>query len=246
MKKLLFLFLFLGVATAIIYGLQYEEIARVRGSEVQKNRENGLIKEILVINEEGDIIFDIEINELNQWMKNNWDLFNEEPTVGNREVKTENFSFFDESVLISPDGRKVFLSVNDYAVATTISFPIIVDLETEKIKMVKTPARGEIEETEWSGDSSFIAYSLNTARAGGDFLRVDNVFRMEKEFILEAEDIIDIMDPDRTFSDANHFMPEFRKLQWNNNKLKFASNHPGEPETMWVIDRDGGNLEKLN
>ncbi len=199
-------------------------------------------QEIRVVNEEDEIMFQLTIDELNQWTQENWDIFEEEPEVGGREVDPGGFGFFDRVASISPNNRKMIFSVSDYAVATTVSFVIVADIESGEMGMIDKPAPGGIESFSWAEDSEMVAYSLGTARAAGDFLSVDNIVDFEREFILSEEELLEVLDPEEEMVEVGQFMPVFQDLEWSEGRLYFTTEHPEEDRTDWSVDKEGVDL----
>ena len=201
-------------------------------------------QEIRVLNDDNDIIFQLTIDELNQWTEDNWGIFEEEPEVGGRSVDSGGFGFFDRAASISPNNQKIVFSVSDYAVATTISFVLIADFRTEEMSMINEPTRGGIENYYWSEDSSLIAYTTGTGRSRGDFLFVDNVIDFERNFTLEERDLLEILDPNQELIDPGQFMPVFEDLEWVEDRLHFTTEHPENNQVRWSINRDGIDLQR--
>ncbi len=199
-------------------------------------------QEIRVVSEEDEIMFQLTIDELNQWTQENWDVFEEEPEVGGREVDSGGFGFFDRAAAISHDNRSMIFSVSDYAVATTVSFVIVADIKSGEMNMINKPAPGSVEDYFWSEDNNLVAYTLGTARAGGDFLGVDNVVDFERGFILNEEDILEVLDPDQEVVEIGQFMPVFKDLEWSENRLYFATEHLENDRINWSVDREGTDL----
>ena len=200
-------------------------------------------QEIKVVNDEGVALFQLTIDELNQWTEANWGIFEEPPEVAMREVDPSGFGFFDRAASISPDNKRLVFSVSDYAAATTVSFVILADIETGEIEMVSELARGGVDDYVWSDDGDLVAYTLSTARAGGDFLRVDDVEQMEKSFVLNEEDLLSILDPDEELVEMGQFMPVFGDLEWRENRLYFSSEHPEDDRVRWSVAVDGSDLK---
>ncbi len=200
-------------------------------------------QEIRVLNENNEIMFQLSIDELNQWTEDNWDIFEEAPEVGGRLVDSDGFGFFDREASISPDNKRLVFSVSDYAVATTVSFVIVVDIDTGEMEMVNKPTRGSVEEYAWSDNGELIAYTLGTARAGGDFLRVDNVLEMKNSFTLSEEELLGVLDPDQELVEVGQFMPVFSNPEWLDDRLYFSTEHPDSNDQVnWSVASDGLDL----
>ncbi len=248
MKKLIVLFIIFMLVGAGYFVLREDSI--VDNNRFQKMDlriefipEEGIeSQEIRILNQENKIIFQLTINDLNQWTEENWNVFKEAPEVGNRAVDPAGFGFFDRAVSISPDNERMVFSVSDYAVATTISFIIVVDIESGEMRMINTPARGSVENYFWSKDYK-IAYTLGTARSRGDFLLVDDANYLERYFILGERDILEALDPYEELVEVGQFMPVFRDLQWLENKLYFTTDHLENNQVRWSINKDGTDLK---
>ncbi len=200
-------------------------------------------QEMRVLNEADEVMFQLTIEELNRWTEDNWDIFEEPPEVAMREVDPGGFGFFDRAASISPDNRRLVFSVSDYAAATTVSFVITADIESGELDMVDEPTRGSVEEYVWSEDGDLIAYTLGTARAGGDFLRVDDVRQMQKSFALSEEELLAVLDPDQELVEAGQYMPSFGELKWRDDRLYFSTEHPDNDRVRWSVAADGSDLK---
>ncbi|MGM0438910.1 MAG: hypothetical protein ACQEP3_00525 [Patescibacteria group bacterium] len=252
MKKLIILLLIIAGVGFIIYGLEAPEDTPEEDQEIT-NREVEFVaaedeeaQEVKVIEEESEEeVFSVTIDEVNEWSEDNWDHFEETPQVGPNDMQPGEFSFFDREASISPDNTKLVFSVSGYASLSTTSLVIVADLEEDKMNFVGEPARGTVEEFVWSDDSTKLAYTLGTARAQGDYLRVDNVENKEKLFRLSEEEILSIIDPDEEMVEAGQFMPVFRDLSWTDEGLEFKTDHPEDEEDLWIVD-ENGDLEERN
>ncbi len=201
-------------------------------------------QEIRVLNEDDEIIFQLTINELNQWTEENWHIFDEEPEVGGRPVEPDGFAYFDIPASISPDNSKLVFSVSDYAALTTTSFIMVADLRTSEINMISEPTMGGVENYYWSEDSERFAYSVGTARATGDFLVVDDAGRHQRVFILGEEELLNIIDPDEEIVEVGQFMPAFQELEWSEERIYFVTEHPDNGFVRWSINGDGNDLRR--
>ena len=246
MKKIIILVILIIAAGFLLFGLG--ELEEPENGEVELPARSieflaegeQEAQEIRVLEEDQEEVFSLTIEDLNQWTADNWDQFEETPQVGMRDVEPDNFGFFDRAASISPNNRKLIFSVSDYAAATTTSLPIVVDLETGEMEFIKTPTRGTVEEYVWNEDSSKVAYSLGTARAGGDYLRVDDIDQMDISFNLEGEYLLMELESDL---EANEFMPVFGQLNWVGDQLEFETEDPESDDRLeWIIDGDGENL----
>ncbi len=206
-------------------------------------------EEIIVTDKKDRPVFSISIEEFNEWTKEIWHLFDEDPEVGEREVVPGSFGFFDRTAKISPNHEKMVFSVHDYAIATTVSFLTVVDLESGKMNMIDPSARGEMGEVFWSPESDYISYGLSTARSGGEFVSVDDVNNLEKLITVSGNDVLEIMDPNENFAEFNRFMPRFRGLNWTDNyNLQFVSDSAQEDAlpVIWNLNIEEKSLEIVN
>ena len=248
MKKIIILVIVILGAGFLLFGLETPEESEnsemeLPGREIEfVAEEDQEAQEIRVLEDEEEV-FSLTIEELNQWTADNWDWFEDPPQVGMREVEPDNFGFFDRAASISPDNSKLIFSVSDYSAATTTSILIVVDLEAEEMQMISTPAKGTIEEYAWDHNSVWIAYTLGTARAGGDYLRVDNLDQMDISFGLTGEDLLEVVDFDEEIVQPEDFMPAFGQLSWSENRIEFQSENPQEESNLsWSVDYGGDDL----
>ncbi len=197
-----------------------------------------------------DVLFEYSVGEFREWAKENWgDIFEIPPSFGEvRRVNPENFYRFDDTATISPRSNFLAFSVNDYAVATSISFIGVIDLGIKEVGLVGKENMGGLQGLYWSPDENYIAYILDTARARGDYLSVDNRERMEKEFTLSGNDIFNALTENGDKEDRVHlFMPNFREVEWTERgrRLEFTTDNHNEDYVgvRWVIDPQKGGLE---
>ncbi|MGM0629266.1 MAG: hypothetical protein ACQESA_02470 [Patescibacteria group bacterium] len=252
MKNIAIIILFVLIGIVIYQNFPTEEVKEYEKTpegetpESQKDiqlkysKDNSKITKIEIQNKEEKIEHTITIEDVRKWMKDNWDIFKEPPKVATRQVKPDNFTFFDKTAKLSPDQDKMAFSVNDYAVATTVSFILIMDTESGNLSMVKDPTRGSVEEFHWSKDSRFLAYPLNTPRASGDMLSVDDTENMEKKFTLEEEDLLEILEQEK----GTTFMPGFRDLKWKDDRLHFTTDSHENENMNWSVKYSGEDLRK--
>lgn len=246
MKKIIILLLIIAVGGLIFLGLNSSVEPENGEAELPEReieftaQESEEAQEIKVLEDEEEI-FSLTIDELNEWTVDNWDRFEEPPQVAEREVVPDGFEFFDRAASISPQNDKLVFSVSDYAALTTTSIVIVVDLETEEMEMVMTPARGTVEEYIWNEDSSKVAYTLGTGRSRGDYLRVDDLEEMDIAFEIEGQDLLESLEEEEV--DSTQFMPVFGQLNWEGEKLEFESEDPQSDNRLsWSVDEDGSNL----
>ncbi|MGM0482752.1 MAG: hypothetical protein ACQEP6_02725 [Patescibacteria group bacterium] len=252
MKNIAIIILFVLIGIVIYQNFPTEEVKENEKtperetSEDQKDlqlkysEEDTRATKIEILNKEEEAEHSITIEEVSQWMEENWSVFEEPPKVAMRQVEPDNFTFFDKTAKFSPDQDKMAFSVNDYAAATTVSFILIMDTESGNLNMVKDPTRGSVEEFHWSKDSRFLAYPLNTARASGDMLSVDDTEDMEKKFTLEEEDLLEALEQEEDTT----FMPDFRDLKWKDDRIHFTTDSHEDGDINWSVKYSGEDLRK--
>ncbi len=184
----------------------------------------------------GEVMFEISIDEFRDWAINNWDnIFDERPSFGEiREVDPNNFYVFDGNGSLSPKNNYLAFSVNDYAVLTNISFIILVDIDSGELSMIKDYNQGGVRDIVWSEDENYIAYILDTARSGGDYLTVDNIVERKKEFIVSGEDVYDLQT-----SKEEEILPFFEIIGWDDDNLIFSTKLK---EELLSINKKGGEI----
>ena len=162
---------------------------------------------------------------------------------------------------LDPAGRRVAFPVSAYAVATTASLVHVLDAETMDIAVVPEPIYGDIAEMRWAPRGGFVAYAAGTARAAGEYLRVDDTDEMTRAFVLNGADIGRALEEERGEGetglggpDPSEFLPHFRDVSWENDGdwLEFTTNKRSpdhrpveERETAsWRVRPDGTGLER--
>ncbi len=241
MKKI-FLILILLIIGAFFFGgdfLSTFEDPEPRDLSVEFLPDEGMEAQEITVVEEEETVFSLEIEELNSWMEENWDRFDDPPTVAMRDIDPGGFGFFDRAASISPGGERLIFSVSDYAAATTTSIVVVADLETQELDLITDPVRGSVEAYAWKNDR--VAYTIGTARAGGDFLRIDDLTEMRVGFELSEEDLVVFLDSE---VEEGQYMPAFRDLNWDGDFLEFTTSDPDTEEDLhWRINFEGVDLE---
>lgn len=202
-----------------------------------------------VVNREDLALAEYAIEDFNVWAEDNWNQFFEvKPTFGEiRETSFSDFGWFDRTAALSPGRDRLAFSVHDYAVATSMSFVGVIELSSHFMGLVGDESLGDIEEIIWSPTGGHIAYILNSARARGDGLSVDNMSTLRKEFSLDGRDILEALDLTEEVS-FPEFLPMFDDLVWvTSGSLEFTTISPTEEETTirWAISSDGSNLRQV-
>lgn len=163
-----------------------------KGDTIEYVRDDhGRAEAIKVLDDEGKEIFLYTIEEFKSRAKALWeDTFKEPPAFVEEEpVNPEDFTFFDETAALSPDGENLAFSVHRYFAASYISFTGVVTPETEETALINEENRGEVDKLIWSFEGEHLAYTLHTAKGEGTYLSNDNVLNREKEFTLSGDDI---------------------------------------------------------
>jgi len=238
MKKKRTIMLLSALAIVILLGMIFsggrEEI--VVAGVIEYGDRGEIIK---VLDQEGETVVEYSIEELRDWARENWDnIFEERPAFGEiREADPDHFYRFDDGASLSPKYNYLAFSVSDYAAATHLSFTGIIDVRTGELRLVGKESTGSIREIIWSSEETHIAYVLDSARAQGDYLSVDSVGKMEKEFILSGEDLLARLD-----SEEGGFMPGFRDIKWIGERLEFTTDGIEEESVRWSIGFRGNDL----
>ena len=203
---------------------------------------------IRLLDKEKNVVFEYSIEEFRSWAKENWNSVFEDPPrfapdMAETEVNPETFHFFDRTAALSPNKEKLAFSVHSYYAASDLSFVGIIDLKEKEPALVAEASRGNIADIFWSPAGTHLAYALGTAQASGDYLSIDNVVEMKKEFTISGEDLLIVLKN----SDYADFMPNFRNLEWTEDgqSLKFTSNNPEEKGILsWSINEKGTELKR--
>ncbi len=240
------IFLILFVAFISFFYFQFNQIEESFGFQINYIGDD-LETEGVEVYKNGETIFFISIDELNGWMIDNWDNFEEEPEVGGRKVEPGNFGFFDQTASISENNKKLFFTVHDYAVLTTLTFIMVADIETGDLKTIEAPVRGNPENLLWSG-SDFLVSTFGTARSEGDLLYLFDFLNYKKVFSVSGDDLLINFPEIYSIDELTEFMPRFRELSWEGDYVFFKTDNPADLDDYlnWKIDKNGQNLEILN
>ncbi len=234
--------LVMGLAIYFLYS-QVEYLDLVGKSIVISEEDDRL----QVVDEDDRVVFDYSITDWRNHVEGRWDNFLEEPImVGETELKPQNFQrFVAASPLVEP--TEMVFAVATYAMPTDFSLFFVIDIRSGELSFVGEPNKGVIGNIIWSPTGKHFAYFLNTDRAPGDYLTVDNAETLEKEFTLEDEDILlGLGVSDEEIGDGEiEFAPEFRSLEWDEDgeRLLFTTNSLEEGEDAdWSINADGTDI----
>ena len=198
---------------------------------------------------DGANVHRLTIDEFNQWSTQHWDsLFDKRPAFGELgEVDFDNFQAFDRTARIAPDGERVAFSVSEYRSLTTASFVGVFDISSGEIDLIAETQWGDVREMRWSPDGVYVAYLLDSARARGDGLSVDNMNTMRHERSLEGEDVVSALGIGGQ-NEGSSFTPRFRQLNWvDADSLTFTSDPPRQNEetVRWRIDLPDASLQEI-
>jgi hypothetical protein len=218
-------------------------------TEVRVSENN---KSLVFVDERGEVVYEYTIDDWQSWARNNFlDVYDEPITIGDQEMTAERFDLFGTEAVMSPDRSVAFFSVHTYAILTTISLAGIINVEDREIKMIPQNNNGDVGEIAWSPDNRYVAYTLGTARAMGDFLTVDNVSTAEKSFVLAENAILNLLREEGSdlelLENQDILMPNFRDLEWlNNRRIEFTSDTHSDDTRQtarFSISADGTALQ---
>ncbi len=250
MKKTIFLiFILISLLAGFFIVFNFsEKKEKGENEEALFGREVRLTEErtgIEVYNKEDEMISRLDFSRFQEWANENWEeVFEETPMfaedIEETKVTPDSFYFFDEAVALSPKEEKVAFSVHSYFTATHLSFIGIFDIDADKLYMIRKENRGEVDDIFWSPDGKSITYTLSTARAKGDYLSIDNVESLQKEFTLSGEDI------ERKLDYKEALMPRFRDIAWKKEGgvVEFITDIKDlKKEAVWEVGKKGDSLE---
>ncbi len=150
---------------------------------------------------------------------------------------------------LAPDGERLFLAAGTYAVLTTASVVGVLDVRSLDFEAVGEPALGDVGEVAWSPDGRYVAYTLDSARAHGDGLRVDDMRALEVVRSVAGEDLLEAAAARglAVETDARAWLPEVEGLDWTGAaELTFTTADPVDEAAgatvRWRIDAHGAAL----
>ena len=169
--------------------------------------------------------------------------------IADQAMPPDSFHGFGAAAL-APDGERLFLAAGTYAVLTTASVVGVLDTESLGFEAVREPAHGDVGEVAWSPDGRYVAYTLDSARAHGDGLRVDDMRALEVVRSVAGVELLEVAAASgfAVDTDARGWLPEIADLDWSGAaELTFTTADPvGEEEeeatVRWRIDADGDAL----
>ncbi|HEX7005277.1 MAG TPA: hypothetical protein VF168_13925 [Trueperaceae bacterium] len=203
--------------------------------------------ESIAVTAADEVILEYTIDEWREWAEENLlSVLGGPVLIGPYEQPPSSFRMFGDAAL-SPDGERLALSATTYALLTTASVIGVLELDQRELSVVEEPAFGGVESFHWAPDGRFIAYPLGTARAAGDFLRVDDAVKLEPVVRLDAANLLEAAGRSgiETGDDPREWMPEVRDLDWSEGRLRFTSNGFGTGELSWSFDPRTGDLSLL-
>ena len=201
-------------------------------------------KALLLVDEDERVSFEYTIENWRGQVRGDWNDFFDEPLeVNGATITPDSFSRFTTASPF-PDGvRSIVFSVSTYAMPTDFSLFWVLNVGTGEIKFLGKENIGIVGDIKWSPEGTHFAYFLNTERAPGDYLTVDNAETLEKEFTLSGGEILEAMEVEHD----EDYRPEFRSLQWKQDgeRLFFVTDDTDEDAGItWSIDAEGENLQK--
>ena len=200
-----------------------------------------------VVDEDGNVVFDYSITEWRDYTEDRWEyLFDGTIEINEVELGPQSFQrFVAASPLVDP--TRMAFAVSTYGAPTDVSLFFTLDIRTREVRLIGEENKGVIGDILWSPTGTHFAYFLNTERAPGDYLTVDNIETLEKEFMLEDRDILLALgvEEEDIGEGAIEFAPEFRSMEWTEEgeRLLFTTNalEEGE-EANWSINVDGTDI----
>ncbi len=201
-------------------------------------------KALLLVNEDEEVSFEYTIENWRGQVKGDWDDFFDEPLeVDGVTITPNSFSRFTTASPF-PDGVKsIVFSVSTYAMPIDFSLFWVLNIGTREIRFLGEENRGIVGDITWSPEGTHFAYFLNTERAPGEHLTIDNAETLEKEFTLSGEEILEALEVEYD----EDYKPEFRGLRWGQDgkRLFFATDDVEEDTSVtWSIDLEGESLRK--
>ena len=168
--------------------------------------------------------------------------------IADQAMPPDTFHGFGAAAL-APDGERLFLAAGTYAVLTTASVVGVLDVRSLDFEAVGEPALGDVGEVAWSPDGRYVAYTLDSARAHGDGLRVDDMRALEVVRSVAGEDLLEAAAARglAVETDARAWLPEVEGLDWTGAaELTFTTADPVDEAAgatvRWRIDAHGAAL----
>ncbi len=200
-----------------------------------------------VVDEDDNIAFSYTLSEWRDWTQDRWEyLFKRPIEVDGIELSPQSFERFTAASPLT-DPIKMVFAVSTYAMPTDASLFFTLDIRSKELKFVGEKNKGVIGNVIWSPEGTHFAYFLNTEEAPGEYLTVDNIKTLEKEFVLEDEDILLALGVEEEEIEEGEvdFAPEFRSIEWEEDeeRLMFTTNALEEGEEVrWYINKDGTDI----
>ncbi len=201
---------------------------------------------LLVMDEDENIAFRYSIENWRGEVRERWDsIFREPMEIQGTKVGPDGFTRFT-AVSPFPDGVKTLVfSVSTYAMPVDYSLFWTLNIATGETRILGERNKGVVGNIIWSPKETHFAYFLNTERAAGDYLTLDNVETREKEFTVSGREILEALEVDYD----EDFMPEFRSLRWREDGERFfftTDTTEEEVSANWSIDLKGLNIRREN
>ncbi len=201
---------------------------------------------LLVTDKDASVVFRHSIENWRGQVRGKWDsIFKEPIKIQGTKVGPDGFTRFT-AVSPFPDGIKtIVFSVSTYAMPVDYSLFWTLNIATGETKILGERNKGVVGNIIWSPKETHFAYFLNTERAAGDYLTLDNVETRRKEFTVSGKEILEALETDY----EEDFMPEFRSLRWREDGERFFFTTDTTEEGVsanWSIDLKGLNIRREN
>jgi len=208
-------------------------------------------KAVQVRDANGELVTRFTIRKWRRWAQENFAALPFTPIeVAGQELGAERFDIIS-AASVSPDGERVIVAVNTYVVATTITVVGLLDLEERSFRVVDELVWGDPAEITWEPNGRLVAYTVGTARANGDGLRVDDTHGHSVVASLDGEALLAELQGSKLLGgDAppEFWIPQMRDPEWlDESTLSFASNHPTDEGEIiqWILRLENDGAGKL-
>ncbi|MBA2668093.1 MAG: hypothetical protein H0U69_13775 [Trueperaceae bacterium] len=157
--------------------------------------------------------------------------------IGDQEMPPVTFDRFGVARL-APDGARVAFTATAYAVLTTVSLLMLLDLTDGSLEVVRQPMFGGVGAMVWSPGGRYVALVLDGARASGDALRIDDTRERRRERSVSTADVLAAASAGHI--DARQWLPGFRDPRWvDEHRLLITTNDPAcsddSGSVRWIV-----------
>jgi hypothetical protein len=167
--------------------------------------------------------------------------------IGEHVVPPSAFEGFGAAAL-APTHDQVAITTTAYAMLTTVSVVGLLDPADRSLEIVGQ-VYGDVDEIVWSPGGRWLAYTLGTARAAGDELRIDDAAVAEPLLALTAVEVLEMAARQGLLvaDDPQAWLPNFRDLAWSgDDRLLFTTSDPTvaaeEGAVRWSVAPEGADL----